>query len=363
MKNIKKLTAIAAALCVLLSACGTAGTEQSSEKMTNAATSGTAAETAETSEKADEPEVSGETLHLDYGDAASLAAALNAGEDVTGKTVRFTVEEIHPDSAVGFNLWAGEHLNFVTPDEQDVHEGDVLTVKVIGAETLLDSWIISYEFAENAVEDKNTITAEDIPETSEEPEEPEQTEEQITEDTYEHNAYYDIVETSSWVNSIGSTVIVHKVMAKQDVTVSSTVLAYSEDGSVIGKSTDNITLTAGQPNYFNYHFSEDISNAELKTNAQAEKDSILTGERNAVELVQCDIADKEVFLTFKQTAEKLSSFAKFKLLLYSGDNIVGTEDGFFSIYAGNLSGKDTTDVADLRIYGTDFDRLEYIFEP
>ncbi|WP_028504325.1 hypothetical protein [Ruminococcus albus] len=116
-------------------------------------------------------------------------------------------------------------------------------------------------------------------------------------------------------------------------------------------------------NYFEYHFSGDISGTKLRANATAKSDGLFTGARNAVELVQCDIAGEEVFLTFKQTADELGGFAKFKLLLYKDDQIVGTRDGHFDVYAKNLNGKGATDVADITVYETDFNRVEVIIEP
>lgn len=184
-----------------------------------------------------------------------------------------------------------------------------------------------------------------------------------TENTYEHNEYYDIVETSTFQNSIGYTIIVHKVLAKKDVTVSATLLAYGADGNVIGKSSDDIILTAGQNNFFRYSFEGDISSASIQANAQAKKDSYMTGARNGVEMVQYNQTGDDLYITFKQNVDELDYFAKFKLLFYKDDKIVDTEDGYFNIYAENLNGNGATDVAQIWAYGTDYDRIEYIFEP
>ena len=156
--------------------------------------------------------------------------------------------------------------------------------------------------------------------------------------TYDSNIYYDVVETGSYSNSIGATIIIHKVKAKADVSISSTCLAYASDGSVIGKSSDDIVLTNGEYNFFKYYFDRDcdISNATL---------------------------DWNLYLTLKQTGDNLGTFAKFKLLYYKGSTIVGSEDGYFSTYAENLNGKGSTDVAKIWVFGEDFDKIEYIFEP
>ena len=97
------------------------------------------------------------TNMIDYGDAESFEAALRAGENLEGKIVRFKVIEFHPDSEWGYNLWAGEHLNFVSTRNPDVKEGDEVVVKAKIIENILGSWKISYEKITNAIVDENTI--------------------------------------------------------------------------------------------------------------------------------------------------------------------------------------------------------------
>lgn len=81
---------------------------------------------------------------VDYPNVEDFEAALNAGEDLTGKTVTFTVLEVHPDSVFGYNLYGGEHLNFCSSKNPAVKEGDTLTVEVKEVNSFLGSWIISY---------------------------------------------------------------------------------------------------------------------------------------------------------------------------------------------------------------------------
>ncbi len=85
------------------------------------------------------------TAVVDYESAADFESALNNGEDLTGKTVTFTVKAIAPDSAFGFNLQAGEHLNFCSTTNPGVKEGDTVTAKVIEVKSVLGSYIISYK--------------------------------------------------------------------------------------------------------------------------------------------------------------------------------------------------------------------------
>ena len=84
-------------------------------------------------------------VKADYEDVVAFEEALNNGEDLTGKTVVATVNKIAPDSAFGYNLQAGENLNFCSPENPNVKEGDTITVKVKEVMSLLGSYIISYE--------------------------------------------------------------------------------------------------------------------------------------------------------------------------------------------------------------------------
>lgn len=94
--------------------------------------------------------------HLDYANAEAFEAALNAGENLTGKTVRFVVTKFIPNSFFGYNLVGGQHLNFCSPHNPDAEVGQELTVVVQDVVSTMGSWIISYEFTE-AEADENTI--------------------------------------------------------------------------------------------------------------------------------------------------------------------------------------------------------------
>ena len=87
----------------------------------------------------------GSTVSIDYEEVADFESALNNGEDLTGKTVTFTVKAVVPDSAFGYNLQAGEHLNFCSSKNPGAKEGDTVTVKVIEVKSVLGSYIISYK--------------------------------------------------------------------------------------------------------------------------------------------------------------------------------------------------------------------------
>ncbi len=182
-------------------------------------------------------------------------------------------------------------------------------------------------------------------------------------ETFEDNKYYEIVEEAQFSNSIGYTILIKKVLARQNVQVSATLIAYDSNGDVIGKSSDDIILTAGEVNYFRFSFEQNISKATIEASYKSDGDYWMAGDRDAVEMVKYNQSGDYLYITFKQTKENLGSFAKYKLLFYKGNKIVDTDWGYFSVYAENLSGKDTTDVTKTWVYGVKFDKIEYIFEP
>ena len=84
---------------------------------------------------------------LNYTDAASFEAALNSGEKVKGMIVQFIANDYKPDSALGFNCWAGEHLNFISENNLNISAGDTIIGKVTKepSKVLFYSWKIPYE--------------------------------------------------------------------------------------------------------------------------------------------------------------------------------------------------------------------------
>lgn len=80
----------------------------------------------------------------DY-ETEEFESALNDGEDLEGKIVKVEVDNIEPDSAFGYNLQAGEHLNFVSSKNPKIDEGDELVAEVKEVESALGSFIIEYK--------------------------------------------------------------------------------------------------------------------------------------------------------------------------------------------------------------------------
>lgn len=92
-------------------------------------------------------------------DEESFETALDNGENLERKVVRFVAGELHPKSAWGYNVWAGEHLNFVSSEHPDIAEGDIVVVRATSIKSVFRSWIIEYEKVNNAVIDDSTISS------------------------------------------------------------------------------------------------------------------------------------------------------------------------------------------------------------
>lgn len=67
------------------------------------------------------------------------------GGSIDGKTVSITVDKLAPQSAFGYNIQTGEHMNFVSSENPKVETGDKLIVKVNKVESVMGSWIITYD--------------------------------------------------------------------------------------------------------------------------------------------------------------------------------------------------------------------------
>lgn len=88
---------------------------------------------------------------VDYSDAESFESALDNDTKVKGKIVQFFVKEYVPDSVLGINCHAGEHLNFIFATKLDVKKGDTIVVRITEDPSkifLVDSWEVPCEFIE-----------------------------------------------------------------------------------------------------------------------------------------------------------------------------------------------------------------------
>ena len=181
-------------------------------------------------------------------------------------------------------------------------------------------------------------------------------------DTFESNKYYDIIEQGEKTTILSDSYFIYKVQAKEDISVSATMIAYDADGAVVGKNTDDIVLTKGKNNFFEFYFDAEREKIKSTTvTVEFKKDSFLIGKRNAVEMVSYNQSGYDTYLTLKQVEDNPGTFGKFKLIFYKDGKIVDTDEGYLNVYT-NLTGKGSTDVA--KIWNdTVCDNIEFIYEP
>ena len=87
-----------------------------------------------------------DSMKIDFDNAESFETALNEGEAVKNKIIKFDVAEYKPDSAMGINCWSGEHLNFISDEELDVNKGDIVIGQITDEPSKsFGSWEIHYE--------------------------------------------------------------------------------------------------------------------------------------------------------------------------------------------------------------------------
>lgn len=79
---------------------------------------------------------------------AEFEQALNDGENVDGLTVAVEVVAIEPNSAFGYNMQAGDHLNFVSYENPQAEEGDIVVVRVEKVASMFGSYLITYQTVE-----------------------------------------------------------------------------------------------------------------------------------------------------------------------------------------------------------------------
>lgn len=82
---------------------------------------------------------------LDYKSAEEFEAALNNGDTVEGTYVMVEVIKVEPNSAFGYNIQAGEHLNFVAAANPVVEQGNTVVFKVEKVASMFGSFIVTYE--------------------------------------------------------------------------------------------------------------------------------------------------------------------------------------------------------------------------
>ena len=86
---------------------------------------------------------------INYYNAEALESDLNAGKKCEGKVALIICKELHPDSILGYNIYAGEHINLVSDKDPGIKEGAEVLIKTKKISKILDkSWKVEYELLE-----------------------------------------------------------------------------------------------------------------------------------------------------------------------------------------------------------------------
>lgn len=179
---------------------------------------------------------------------------------------------------------------------------------------------------------------------------------------FESNDYYDVLYGDVYSNKY-YTYLVFAVQAKKDGKASATIYFFDEEGNVVEKKDDTITLCAGYINYFSVYFDNEVPANTYDATVKVRELSFSEDERQAVVMEKYNVSNDYLYITVKQTGEVIDYFDKYKILFLKDDRIIGTEDGYLHSDAANLGSKGSTDVAKISLYDTDFDDFLFIYEP
>jgi hypothetical protein len=138
MKKIALLGATTIALLSLAACSNKSDATKSSAKETSASSSNTSKSSSKTSQ-------SSSSTTVDFKTAAEFESALNSSQDTIGKVVTFTVDNVVPDGELGYTVWAGEHLNFISTEVLNWKTGESHTVKIKKVASSLGSYMITFE--------------------------------------------------------------------------------------------------------------------------------------------------------------------------------------------------------------------------
>lgn len=302
---------------------------------------------------------------VDYFGAEPFEKDLNAGKDLKGKTVMFEAVDVRPDSILGYDIWGGEHLNFITSNKEmsKVKAGDIVVATVESVDVWgtgeYASWIIYMDMFATPSSSNNNNDYDDYdwswlyedptPTPTEEP----------ANYTYESNQYFDVVDSYTYKRG-GYTYIIDKVLGKQNnMHVDLTMLIYDKDDDVIEKCTPDVIVNKGYYNFITYWIeSEDYDHHSISYTASS---SWHGGDPDPVKMVKYKKKDKKVLITFEQTGQ-IGSFASFKLLFFKDGKVVYHGSWYFDVYVKQLNGVGSVDVAEISL-SSDFDTVEYYYDP
>ena len=95
---------------------------------------------------------------IDYYSAETFESDLNAGKNLEGKKVLILCKELHPDSVLGYNIYAGKHINLVSKKNPGIKEGEEVLIETKKITKILgESWKVEYELLDKSHYDLSGI--------------------------------------------------------------------------------------------------------------------------------------------------------------------------------------------------------------
>ena len=161
--------------------------------------------------------------------------------------------------------------------------------------------------------------------------------------------------------SYTSFVYVVEALKTTDATVKMTIT--NKNGDVLETGEDTISLTEGKQNYFNVSVESEYVDESNKFNLKTSTSkSFWTGDTDAVKVVRYNQSGDDLYITVKQVKENLGSFAQLKILLLNKGELVDAEECYYSVYAQDLTGKDSEALIELWVWGVDYTDIEFYFQ-
>lgn len=289
----------------------------------------------------------------DYADVSEFETDLNAGQDMIGKTVTITVDKLVPDSAFGYNIQTGEHLNFCSADNPKVSAGDVLTVRVDDVAVFLQSYIIGYTVIKtvkksNPVGSSRPEKSETVPKTDL----------PVISETYTDYSDKVDIEFEDYRNLWGGINAFLILTNNSDVplTVDVSIIAYDSDKNKVGAQEGTAyAVSAGAKALVSFYFDDESATSVSYEIKSAEKETFFKDVIGKIS-VESNAAKNKQVATVTNNSRYDVSFLSVHCLFYNGDSLVFHSSNFIS----DLGSGDSSTV-ELDCYD-DYDRCEFYFD-
>ena len=170
--------------------------------------------------------------------------------------------------------------------------------------------------------------------------------------------------TNSYKYSSGSyTYLVYVVEAKKTTCVEAKLSIKDKNGDIYDTCDDTISLTKGKKNVFILQtYSKYVDYSYKYSFSVSTHSEIWSGDTDAVKVTHYNTSGKRLYITLKQTKEKVGTFAELKVLLFNNGNLVYANDFYYDVKASEMTHKGDEGVMDININGIAFDDAEFYYE-